>query len=164
MNAKCLKCGEIYHWRNQRGAKMPKFCTVTITTPANDGEHEERLTRCGGELVLCDWEGNSIVRAPQPKRRKAECAICGRKAMLPGRLSRLEREETFLVDHPAKYGLVLANGSKIFVSLTRDKVTVPAGTIVCWHHESYEKRAEVAGEHGYDWRDREPYPVFLRPK
>lgn len=172
MTAKCLKCGQLYRWRNQRGAKMPKVCTARIgksycPTPCARSHHPNDFCfhgePCGGALVKCDHEGKPIVRKPQPKRQKADCALCGHSGMVPGRLNALTREETFLVDHPAGWSVVIWNAKFQFISMTRDKVTIPEGTLVCWHHESYEKRRDIFDKEGCDPRDLEPYPIILRP-
>jgi len=134
MYAICKSCNKLVSWRNQRGNSMPKVCA------------------CGGELVLAAWtpEGWKIAeRKPQPKRHRAECVLCGRAGMLPGRLRTLTKPETFCVQErsPGLIGHLLGG--------TIENQLLEAGAVVCRWHESIEERQTK----GYDG---DPYPVALR--
>lgn len=128
MRAKCTKCGKVIKWYNLRGFKMPKTC------------------ECGGEMrrAICTPNGYEVENrtGATAGRRLLRCAVCGHKAMMPGRIRLLESSETFAVLH--------GDWAERHLPQAEEKLVVPAGQPVCKSHESYEKRA-AAGFSGDPW-------------
>jgi hypothetical protein len=111
-----------------------------------------KVCQCGGEFVLAAFTQNGwqpARREPQPKRRRAVCVLCKRQGMVPGRLRELTRPETFLVKESPYSGLV----GSLFAK-TPVPVQLGEGSIVCFHHESKERRFSTEP-------DGEPYPVMV---
>ena len=57
--------GHITHWRSRRGSNRPQTCP-----------------QCGAICDVADYDAEGNAWKPQPKKRRAQCAECGRGMMV----------------------------------------------------------------------------------
>jgi hypothetical protein len=109
----CPVCDVKVDWRNARGSRLSDL----------------RCPKCGGPVKRATRTNEGwVVGTTTPGtagRKFVACALCGRNRMAPGGGIRLREATTYQVwwapDSAAE--------------LTPASVSIPAGTVVCWHHE-----------------------------
>jgi len=108
----CETCLKTRYWRNTRGSSIAG-----------------QVCECGGKIVAAVFDEATQVWSPrgiQSKntgRKFANCALCG-KRRIEGRGGRKVVTDT---DYPIRVWSDINRA-------TYYKTTVPAGSIVCWHH------------------------------